>query len=116
MGKVHRLLCAVAESDSTFRKQAVRGRETWVGPCIHCRRAITVPLDEREPPSATLEHIVPRHHGGTDALDNLALACASCNHQKGRRLDWKRRADPTLSRVIDTLLARRRAQMRASEP
>jgi len=112
VGRSHRLLCAVAESDRTFDKQVVRGREAWVGPCIHCRKAIVVPLDAREPPSATLEHIVPRNHGGTDALDNLALSCARCNHQKGRRLDWKRRDDPALAKVIEALGARRRANMR----
>jgi HNH endonuclease len=26
-----------------------------------------------------VEHILPQAHGGTDALDNLALACHACN-------------------------------------
>lgn len=34
---------------------------------------------------ATLEHIIPRTHGGTDALENLGLACARCNQGKGSR-------------------------------
>jgi len=29
-----------------------------------------------------VEHILPRSAGGTDALDNLALACESCNLYK----------------------------------
>ena len=29
-----------------------------------------------------VEHILPRSAGGTDALDNLALACESCNSYK----------------------------------
>ncbi len=29
-----------------------------------------------------VEHIHPRAHGGSDALDNLALACESCNLYK----------------------------------
>jgi 5-methylcytosine-specific restriction endonuclease McrA len=31
---------------------------------------------------ATIDHIIPRHHGGTDRWDNLVLACHSCNSQK----------------------------------
>ena len=32
------------------------------------------------------EHILPRQHGGTDALANLALACYHCNRHKGPNL------------------------------
>lgn len=32
-----------------------------------------------------LEHAVPRSAGGTDELDNLALACPSCNLHKADR-------------------------------
>ena len=30
----------------------------------------------------TVDHIVPIHRGGTDTLDNLALACFGCNRRK----------------------------------
>ncbi|MGA3043185.1 MAG: HNH endonuclease signature motif containing protein [Bryobacteraceae bacterium] len=30
-----------------------------------------------------IEHIVARQHGGSTGLDNLALACWSCNLKKG---------------------------------
>ena len=30
----------------------------------------------------SIEHIIPRSHGGTDALSNLALACQGCNSRK----------------------------------
>ena len=30
-----------------------------------------------------VEHIRPRKHGGSDNLDNLALACIDCNLHKG---------------------------------
>ncbi len=33
-----------------------------------------------------VEHIVPRQHGGNDALTNLALACLHCNVHKGPNL------------------------------
>jgi 5-methylcytosine-specific restriction endonuclease McrA len=112
MSRAHRLLLAVAASDSTATRVVVRGSELWVGRCIHCRARVTVPLDARERGSATLEHIVPRHHGGSDAIDNLALACAACNHAKGRDLDCRRADDPTLQRVVAELLRERRARMR----
>ena len=31
----------------------------------------------------TVDHIVPRKHGGTDAVDNLQLLCGACNATKG---------------------------------
>jgi 5-methylcytosine-specific restriction endonuclease McrA len=31
----------------------------------------------------TLDHVVPRHRGGTHAWDNLVTACKVCNHRKG---------------------------------
>jgi hypothetical protein len=30
-----------------------------------------------------VDHIMPQKHGGTNALDNLAYACAQCNRFKG---------------------------------
>ena len=32
-----------------------------------------------------LEHIVPSAEGGSDEIENLALACAACNLAKGDR-------------------------------
>jgi hypothetical protein len=42
-------------------------------------------LHQDDSPLAALhvEHILPRKHGGTDDLDNLALACIKCNLHKG---------------------------------
>lgn len=34
-------------------------------------------------PATTVEHIVPRRDGGTDALINLIPACAECNYAGG---------------------------------
>jgi len=33
-----------------------------------------------------IDHILPRQHGGTDAVENLALACPECNLRKGPNL------------------------------
>lgn len=34
-----------------------------------------------------VEHVIPPGRGGSDADDNLALACRSCNLHKGDHLD-----------------------------
>jgi len=33
----------------------------------------------------TIDHVVPRHLGGTHSWNNLVTACAECNHRKGGR-------------------------------
>jgi hypothetical protein len=33
--------------------------------------------------SATIEHVTPRSLGGSDEWENLAMACAHCNHRRG---------------------------------
>jgi hypothetical protein len=47
--------------------------------CEYCR------LHQDQSPLATphVEHILPRKHGGSDDLNNLALACVDCNLHKG---------------------------------
>lgn len=114
-GRTRRLLLAAAASDATFERVPDRGVEYLVGKCIHCQSRVSVPLDPREPAHATLEHIVPRTHGGSDELENLAVACQRCNQGKGKRLDSRPRNDPTLQQVIATLQARRRARLRPPE-
>ena len=39
----------------------------------------------------TIDHIMPRSRGGTDALENLQLLCQSCNSSKGPRTqeEWE---------------------------
>jgi len=44
--------------------------------CVYCNK-----------PSKTLEveHIIPKSRGGTNSLDNLAIACTKCNRLKGSK-------------------------------
>lgn len=86
--------------------------ERWMGKCIHCNRKITLSLDGVSEGGATLEHIVPRHHGGNNHLDNLSIACGRCNHQKGRKLDILKRDDPRLMKVIERLKSVKAARLR----
>lgn len=34
----------------------------------------------------TRDHVIPRTKGGASTADNLACACAPCNHAKGNKL------------------------------
>ena len=108
-----RLILSIVATDATFERVTGRGGEVaWQGSCIHCRRRLLIALDGEPLGDVTVEHIVPRGQGGSDDPENLALACARCNHQKGYRLDDRRPDDPVLRRVIDTLRERRRARWR----
>jgi 5-methylcytosine-specific restriction endonuclease McrA len=107
-----RILWAAA-TDSTFEPAQLDGRTVLMGKCIHCNRKLVVELDGVAVGRVTVEHIVPRHHGGDDAVENLALACARCNAGKGVRHDLKRKDDPGLRHVVETLQARRKQRMRA---
>ena len=44
-----------------------------------------------------VEHIVARKHGGTDEVENLALACQQCNLHKGTNLTGR---DPDTNEII----------------
>lgn len=112
MGLSERRVLAIVATDATFARRTVDGAAAWVGKCIACGRALVVGADGRIRSHATVEHIWPRHHGGDDALANLALACAGCNHEKGRRHDHKRRDDPKLAAVAGELARRRRERWR----
>ena len=61
-------------------REIVRRRANWH--CEYCllsqETAAFVPFH--------IEHIVARQHGGSDATDNLALACFHCNVHKGTNL------------------------------
>jgi 5-methylcytosine-specific restriction endonuclease McrA len=111
--RVHRLLLWCAATDRTFCRVDLGGAAALVGKCIHCQSKLVLDLTGRPLSSASLEHIVPRTHGGTDALDNLAIACRRCNLEKGYRLDPRPRSDPKLGEVIETLRRRRRERLRS---
>lgn len=56
------------------------------GKCCFCRCKTVLPepdMIKLVRSSATVEHIVSKQHGGTDALVNLAMSCYRCNSLRG---------------------------------
>jgi 5-methylcytosine-specific restriction endonuclease McrA len=77
-----------------------RVRERAGDRCEYCQ------LEQNDSPLAALhiEHIIPKAHGGTDALDNLGLACIDCNLHKGPNLTG---IDPQTKRITQLFHPRR---------
>ncbi len=107
-----RQILAIVATDHTFEKVEARGGEAWLGKCLHCNAHLWVALDGEPISRVTIEHIVPQSAGGTDALENLGLACSRCNHQKGRLHDPKGLSDPRAAEIVEKLLAKRRQRWR----
>lgn len=118
-----RLLLA-ARSDS----QATPGPDGWQTRCLHCRSAVGISAQGEPWIGTTLEHIVPRSWfdkpkaaalialvGDANDPRNLALACARCNHQKGRGPDARGPADERAYAVVQQLLTARLARWRESD-
>lgn len=110
------LLLWIAATDATFDLVTLREGAALCGKCIHCGSRHTLRLDGTPVSDATIEHIVPRHHGGTDELTNLAIACARCNGEKGLRHDARPRLDAKLQALIAQLQGRRAERLRAPLP
>jgi len=110
--RTRRTILDVLATDTTWQRVGHRGDGVWQGKCLSCNRKLVVSLDGSPISRVTIEHIVPKHHGGTDDLVNLGLTCARCNHGKGARHDRRPLSDPTLQRVITHLQEERQARWR----
>ena len=68
--------------------------------CEYCQ------LHQDDSPLATLhiEHITPKKHGGSDDINNLALACIDCNLHKGSNLTG---IDPETDEITELFHPRR---------
>ena len=62
------------------------------GRCEYCGVPSGATLAPHEP-----DHIIGEQHGGTTALDNLALACFRCNRLKGPNIATK---DPDTGQLV----------------
>ncbi len=103
----------IIASDATFEPTELQGAPAWAGKCIHCNARLVVLADGTPVGPVTVEHLVPTAAGGTDALENLALACARCNHEKGRRHDVRYGRNARSVEVVSRLLERRRKRFRS---
>lgn len=112
MSSKQRQVLDIIATDRTFERSDHRGREVWLGKCLHCNTHLAVALDGTPISRATIEHILPRTAGGTDQIENLALACASCNASKGIRIDHLPPTDPRFQEVVEKLRAKRRKRWR----
>lgn len=54
--------------------------------CHYCSGP-TLLTSTGHPQRRTVDHVIPQSFGGTDDLDNLVLACASCNSKKGTQVN-----------------------------
>ena len=66
----------IAAGTRQFVWQRAKGR------CEYCH----LPEEHAAVAPLHLEHIIARKHRGSDALNNLALACHQCNLHKGTNL------------------------------
>jgi HNH endonuclease len=71
-------------------KQSVRERANYL--CEYCHS-----LELLSANRFTIDHIVPRSLGGSDELDNLALACRRCNE---RRYNFVAGIDPETQAIV----------------
>jgi hypothetical protein len=65
--------------------------EQW-GRCAHCSLYMWLIRNKRapiivkgQPYVATIEHLIPRSQGGTNAYENTVAACYGCNQKRGDR-------------------------------
>ncbi len=73
-------------------RKEVFTRDNWS--CSYCGRQTR---------DLTLDHVIPRHRGGSHTWDNLVSACKPCNHRKDGRTPKEARMqlqrDPAAPRV-----------------
>jgi len=79
-----------------------RVRQRAQNACEYCH------LHQDDSPLAALhvEHIIPKIHGGSDDVENLALACIDCNLHKGTNLTG---FDPETNLLTELFHPRRHA-------
>jgi len=87
----------------------------WIGKCIFCNKKLCVSLDGFPDDNVTIEHILPKSRGGTDDIENLALACAGCNNEKGIRHDVNKANKQRALEVVEKLKAKRMKRWRKNK-
>jgi len=117
---LRRRLLLAAQTDA----QAQALQDGWKTRCLHCRRRLRA--DGEPLGHSTLEHVMPQAWFGRRAAAplcrlvgddpndarNLALACAGCNHGKGRDHDARGPQEARAYAVVAALLSARLARWR----
>jgi 5-methylcytosine-specific restriction endonuclease McrA len=75
---------AVIRLQSQIRRPRPRVRLTRRE--VFIRDGYTCQYCGRQSGDLTLDHVMPRHRGGSHTWDNLVTACKACNHRKGGKL------------------------------
>jgi 5-methylcytosine-specific restriction endonuclease McrA len=70
--------------------------------CIYCAK----PYDPQNSYLHTLDHLIPRRHGGPDAKWNLAIACETCNCSKQARV-WTAAIDKLIENIRGLIIETR---------
>lgn len=60
--------------------------ETYGTTCHLCLKPVRLDAPPRHPLRPSADHIVPRSHGGTNAIANLRPAHYGCNSRRGARV------------------------------
>jgi 5-methylcytosine-specific restriction endonuclease McrA len=69
--------------DERFRFEDIAERDGWT--CQLCGLAVDPTFPRKSPLGATIDHVIPVVHGGSDRPDNVVLAHLRCNARKGAR-------------------------------
>lgn len=77
---------------------------------ILLRDMFTCQLCGARPPSSqlTLDHVVPRAHGGKTNWTNIVAACKACNHKKGANKKIKPKKLPTKPNYYELMAKRQK--------
>ena len=103
---------------------------TWTTRCLHCRTRLQVAADGEALGGSSLEHVVPQAWFGLRAAAglttqvgedrddprNLAVACRTCNQDKGKGPDARGPQDHRAHEVVAMLLAKRLDRWRPPAP
>ena len=73
-------------------EQRQRTAKRAQGCCEYCRSQARFATQ-----SFSVEHIIPRSHGGETTLENLALACQGCNNYKYTKTEAR---DPGSASIV----------------
>jgi 5-methylcytosine-specific restriction endonuclease McrA len=76
------------------------------GKCIECSRVCTLDRPTRKMREFTVDHVIPKRLGGTNAYTNLAGLCFHCNSKKAGQMPSSKLLQHIAKRTISETLLR----------